>query len=38
VAKAAVAMGFGLVSVGYAAKLMIKAAGDVLGQVFPGGT
>jgi 4-hydroxy-2-oxoheptanedioate aldolase len=38
VAKAAVAKGFGLVSVGYAAKLMIKAAGDVLGQVFPGGT
>ena len=25
-----------LVSVGYAAKLMIKAAGDVLGQVFAG--
>ena len=36
VAKAAVAKGFALVSVGYAAKLMIKAAGDVLGQVFPG--
>jgi 4-hydroxy-2-oxoheptanedioate aldolase len=35
VARAAVAKGFGLVSVGYAAKLMIKAAGDVLGQVFP---
>ena len=35
VAKAAVAKGYALVSIGYAAKLMIKAAGDVLGQVFP---
>ncbi len=35
VARAAVAKGFGLVSVGYAAKLMIKAAGEVLEQVFP---
>ncbi len=38
VAKAAVAKGFALVSVGYAAKLMIKAAGAVLEDVFPGRT
>jgi 4-hydroxy-2-oxoheptanedioate aldolase len=36
VAKAAVAKGFALVSVGYAAKLMIKTAADVLQNVFPG--
>lgn len=35
VAKAAVEKGFALVSVGYAAKLMIKASADVLAQVFP---
>jgi 4-hydroxy-2-oxoheptanedioate aldolase len=35
VARAAIAKGFGFVSVGYAAKLMIRAAGDVLAQVFP---
>ena len=35
VAQAAVAKGFALVSVGYAAKLMIKAASDVLERVFP---
>ena len=35
VARAAVAKGYNLVSVGYAAKIMIKAASDLLGQVFP---
>ena len=35
VARAAVAKGFALGSVGYATKLMIKASADVLAQVFP---
>jgi 2-keto-3-deoxy-L-rhamnonate aldolase RhmA len=35
VARAAIAKGYDLVSVGYAAKLMIKAAADVLAQTFP---
>ena len=35
VAKSAIAKGFDLISVGYAAKLMVKACSDVLGQVFP---
>ena len=38
VAKAAIGKGFNLVSVGYAAKLMIKAAADVHDSVFPGRT
>lgn len=36
VARAAVKKGFNLVSVGYAAKLMIKAAAEVHDNVFPG--
>ncbi len=35
VARAAIAKGYNLVSVGYAAKLMIKAAAEVLAQTFP---
>ena len=35
VARAAIEKGYALVSVGYAAKIMIKAAGDLLDQVFP---
>lgn len=35
VARAAIAKGYDLVSVGYAAKLMFKAAADVLAQTFP---
>ncbi len=35
VARAAVSKGYNLVSVGYAAKIMVKAAGELLGQVFP---
>ena len=35
VALAAVAKGYNLVSVGYASKIMVKAAGELLGQVFP---
>ena len=35
VARAAVAQGFNLVSVGYASKIMVKAASELLGQVFP---
>ena len=35
VAQAAIRKGFDLVSVGYASKLMVKAAGELLGQVFP---
>ena len=35
VARAAVAKGYDLVSIGYASKIMIKAANDLLGQVFP---
>ena len=30
-----VAKGYNLVSVGYASKIMVKAAGELLGQVFP---
>ncbi len=36
VTRAAVAKGYDLISVGYAAKLMIRTAADVLEQVFPG--
>ena len=36
VAKAAIKKGFNLISVGYASKLMIKAAVDVHDNVFPG--
>lgn len=36
VARAAAAKGYDLISVGYAAKLMIRTAADVLEQVFPG--
>jgi 4-hydroxy-2-oxoheptanedioate aldolase len=35
VARAAIAKGYNLVSVGYAAKIMIKAAADILAQTFP---
>lgn len=35
VARAAIAKGYDLVSVGYAAKLMFKAAAEVLAQTFP---
>ena len=35
VARAAVAKGYNLVSVGYAAKIMVKAASELLSQVFP---
>jgi 4-hydroxy-2-oxoheptanedioate aldolase len=35
VARAAIAKGYDLVSVGYASKLMVKAAADVLAQTFP---
>ena len=35
VARAAVAKGYHLVSLGYASKIMVKAAGELLGQVFP---
>lgn len=36
IAQAAIEKGFGLVSVGYAAKLMIRAAAEVHERVFPG--
>jgi 4-hydroxy-2-oxoheptanedioate aldolase len=36
VAEAAIAKGFNLVSLGYAAKLMVKAAAELLERVFPG--
>ncbi|HYC47435.1 MAG TPA: aldolase/citrate lyase family protein [Burkholderiales bacterium] len=35
VARAAIAKGYSLVSVGYAAKLMVKAAAELLAQTFP---
>ena len=35
VARAAVAKGYNLVSVGYASKIMVKAASELLGQIFP---
>ena len=35
VAKNAIAKGYDLVSVGYAAKIMIKAAAELLAQTFP---
>ena len=35
VARAAISKGYSLVSVGYAAKIMIKAAADLLTQTFP---